>query len=680
MILGKTPISEVHSIGPAYAARLKKLDIYTVEHLIYHFPFRYDDFSKIAQIVNITLGEKLSIVGNVWQIKNIRIRSGKFITKAIVADQTSIIEVIWFNQPYLTKTIKAGTPISLSGKVEAEGTKLKMISPTYELIHNRQDQSERPLQQPLHTGRLVPIYPETEYVSSKWLRSKIALLLPEYLKAEKDFLPEEIKKRYSLINLETALGQIHFPKNLDEVTEARQRLSFDELLLIQLTTLKRRLHWKANKTAPMMQIDINKVEELTKSLPFMLTDAQDRVIKEILDDLRKPTPANRLLQGDVGSGKTVVAAVASFISFTNGFTTLLAAPTEILTFQHQKTLKAVLGKYGIKVGIWTGSKKEQGDIICGTHALLHNYHATKPVGLVIVDEQHRFGVAQRGKLFVGHNQKQTPHLLTMTATPIPRTTALTLYGDLDLSVIDEMPQGRKKIATYVVPNNKREAAYQFIEKQILAGHQAFIITPFVEPSETMTSVKAAIEEFAKLKNKFSKGIKLGLLHGRLSSKEKERQINKFKKNQINILVATPVVEVGIDVAGATVMMIESAERFGLAQLHQLRGRVGRGDQQSYCLLFTITKAENSIRRLKSMERVYSGLELAEIDLKIRGPGEVLGLKQSGFTNLKIADLADYSMVASTQTEAKNILESQLLTRYPLFEQKVNSTSIYIQPN
>ncbi len=680
MVLGKTPVSEVYSIGPASAARLKKLDIYTVEDLIYHFPFRYDDFSKIEQIANIIPGEKLSIIGNVWQIKNIRTRSGKFITRALVADQTSTVEVIWFNQPYLTKIIKAGTPISLSGKAEVEGRRLKMISPSYELIRQQQDQLKNFRQQSLHTGRLVAIYPETEHVSSKWLRSKIAILLPAYLGAESDFLPEEVKKRHSLINLADALKQIHFPNNLEEISKARQRLSFDELLLTQLITLRRKLSWKANKTAPPMQVDSNKISRLIQSLPFRLTDAQNTVIKEILTDLKKSTPANRLLQGDVGSGKTVVAAVASYVSFLNGFATLLVAPTEILTFQHQQTLEEVLGQYGIKIGIWTGSKKQQGDIICGTHALLHNYQADKPIGLVIVDEQHRFGVAQRGKLSIGHQQNQTPHFLTMTATPIPRTTALTLYGDLDLSVIDEMPPGRQRVATYVVPGGKREAAYQFIEKQIRAGRQAFIITPFVEPSETMTSVKAAIEEFAKLKSKFSSGVKLGLLHGRLSSKEKERQINKFKNNQINILVSTPVVEVGIDVANATVMMIESAERFGLAQLHQLRGRVGRGEQKSYCLLFTTSKAENSIKRLKSMEKVHLGLKLAEIDLKNRGPGEVFGLKQSGFTNLKIADLSDYTLVANTQAEAKNILKNQLLLRYPLLEQKANAASIYIQPN
>lgn len=692
----QTPIDQLPGVGKYYAYKLKRLEVKTVEDLVYHFPFRYDDFSQIREIEEVrevTPGEKLSVQGVVWQIKNIRTRRGKFLTRATVADQSDTIEVIWFNQPYLTKIIKAGTPISLSGKIEVDGRRLKMLSPSYEIIRHSNSKFQTQISKleidnlkleipTLHTGRLVPIYPETEGLSSKWLRAKIAQILPGYLAIQKDFMPKDIIKHQKLASLADALSQIHFPQNYQQVAKARLRLAFDELFLIQFQAWLRKKSWQEKRTAPKMKIDVQKVDQFVQNLPFTLTFAQKRATKEILADMQKETPANRLLEGDVGSGKTVVAATAAYVANLNGFEVLLAAPTEILAFQHQATLNQILSPYNIKVGIWTGSKKNRGDITCGTHALLSTFKPQKQVGLVVVDEQHRFGVAQRAKLFLSQNSKLTPHLLTMTATPIPRTLALTLYGDLDLSILDEMPQGRQKIATYVVPNFKRNDAYKFIEKQIKESRQAFIITPFVEPSETMTSVRAAVEEFAKLKKVFSPKIKLGLLHGRLKSKEKEETINKFRADKINILVTTPVVEVGIDVANATVMMIESAERFGLAQLHQLRGRVGRGEHKSYCLLFVGSRAPNSFKRLKSMEKIHVGFELSEIDLKMRGPGEIFGLKQSGFINLKIADLSDQETIAKAQAQAKRlVLEDPELKNYPLLAQKLSRLgSDLAQPN
>lgn len=694
----QTPVSKLVGIGEYYSRKLKRLEIETVEDLVYHFPFRYDDFSKISemgQIQNLTPGEKLSFQGVVWQIKNIRTRNGKFITTATIADQSGTVEVIWFNQPYLTKTIKAGTPISLSGKVELEGKRLKMLSPSYEVIRNQplvtRNEGENSLKtndwkqtttETIHTGRLVPVYPETEGVSSKWLRAKIARILPQYLKTQKDFMPPETLQRQKLTKLASALTKIHFPQTYEDIQEAQKRLSFDELFLIQFLSARRKKEWGLTKIAPKIKINTEKIGQLVKSLPFQLTDAQKRTVKEILSDLAKEMPANRLLEGDVGSGKTIVAAIAAYSVVINGFETLVAAPTEILAFQHQKTLEQVLSPFNIKVGIWTGSKKDKGDITCGTHALLSTFQPERQVGLVVVDEQHRFGVAQRAKLFLDLSVKLTPHLLTMTATPIPRTLALTLYGDLELSVLDQMPQGRQRISTFVVPNFKRADAYKFIEKEVLTKRQAFVITPFVEPSETMTSVRAAKDEFEKLKEKFSPKVKLGLLHGRLKSKEKEAIITRFKKNLINTLVATPVVEVGIDIPNATIMMIESAERFGLAQLHQLRGRVGRGEHKSYCLLFTDSTAPNSLKRLKSMEKIHVGFELAEIDLKMRGPGEVFGLKQSGFVNLKIADITDQTAVARAQSEAKRLVEADSsLKNHPLLREKIKSQELdFIQPN
>lgn len=685
----QTPIDQLAGIGKYYAYKLKKLEIETVEDLIYHFPFRYDDYSQVSEIGGIReVGQKISVQGVVWQIKNIRTRSGKFVTTATVSDQSGTVEVIWFNQPYLTKNIKAGTPISLSGKIEIGTKRYKMVSPQYEVLRTGMETGSDPargsfVQGPtLHTGRLVPIYPETEGVTSKWLRAKIAKILPEYLKIQKDFMPKEIITRQKLIDLDSALSKIHFPENFDEVKAARSRLSFDELFQVQFLSILRKKSWHEKRTSPKMKIDKDKIGKFIKNLPFKLTSAQIRATKEILADLQKETPANRLLEGDVGSGKTVVAATAAYVAYLNSFDVLVAAPTEILTFQHQKTLEVLLAPYKIAVGIWTGSKKQKANITCGTHALLSTFKADRQIGLVVVDEQHRFGVAQRAKLFLTHNSELTPHLLTMTATPIPRTLALTLYGDLDLSVLDEMPLGRQKISTFVVPNFKRKDAYKFIESEVLSGRQAFILTPFVEPSETMASVKAATIEFEKLKSTFSKKVKLGLLHGRLKSKEKEEIINKFKANKIQILVTTPVVEVGIDIPNATIMMIESAERFGLAQLHQLRGRVGRGKHKSYCFLFTDSQSETSIKRLKSMEKIHVGFELAQIDLKMRGPGEVFGFRQSGFANLKLADLSDEVLISKAQTEAKIIVEKDpKLKSYPLLAQKINALELeYSQPN
>jgi len=688
-----TPIENLPGVGTYYARKLKKLEIKTLEDLIYHFPFRYDDFSQISTISNIVPGEKISVQGVIWQIKNIRTRRGKFVTVATIADQSSTIEVIWFNQPYLTKTLKAGLPVSLSGKVQLDGNRPKLVSPSYEII--RSTVNREPLtvnQNTIHTGRLVPIYPETEGLSSKWLRTEIAKFLPIYKQNSKDFLPKNIIENQKFESLNSALQKIHFPEKYDDVISARERLGFDEIFITQLMSQLRKKEWQQRSTAPKMHINKNKLTKFANNLPFTLTTAQKRAMREIFNNLESQRPTNRLLEGDVGSGKTVVAAAAALVAYDNGLDTLFAAPTEILTFQHQNTLDSILKPLGIKVGIWTASKKQKGDITCGTHALLTSFKPERQIGLVIVDEQHRFGVAQRAKLFLSQNSPQkrgspkaaklTPHLLTMTATPIPRTLALTLYGDLDLSILDEMPKGRQKIATFVVPNFKRNDAYGFIEKEVKGGRQAFILTPFVEPSETMATVKSATQEFENLKTKFPKKIKLGLLHGRLKSKDKEKIIKDFKNNKIQILVATPVVEVGIDIPNATIMLIESAERFGLAQLHQLRGRVGRSEHKSYCFLFTDSRAENSIKRLKSMEKIHVGFELADLDLKMRGAGEIFGLTQSGFFNFKVADLSNQKLISTAQAEARKIIDSDPnLKKYPQLSTKLSTLNLqYSQPN
>ncbi len=672
-------VQHLPGIGKQHATRLEKLGIKTLSDLIYHFPFRYDDFSKIHKIDEASQGEVITIQGVVWQIKNVRTRTGKFLTNAQISDESGLLDVIWFNQPYLTKNIRPGTPISLSGKIDKEGPRPKLISPTYEILKSNTVQTNP---ETIHTGRLVSIYPETEGLTSKWLRSIIKNFLPILKNTLEDYLPPNITENQTLIPVGDALQKIHFPQNFKDVQEARKRLAFDELFLTQLLSQIRRIEWHEQKTAPCIKTDNDMLTKFKNTLPFKLTDAQNKAISQLLQDISSPVPTNRLLEGDVGSGKTVVAATGCLMAFANGFDSLFAAPTEILTFQHYKTLTQLLRPFGAKVGIWTSSKKEQGNVVCGTHALLSSFRAKREVGFVVVDEQHRFGVAQRAQLFMTHSKSLTPHLLTMTATPIPRTLALTLYGDLDLSVLDEMPLGRQKIATFVVPNTKRGDCYKFTEQQVAKKNQAFIVTPFVEPSESMQTVKSATEEFEKLTKIFSKNVKLGLLHGKLKSKEKEKIINNFKSGKIDILVATPVVEVGIDVAGTTIIIIESAERFGLAQLHQLRGRVGRNDQKSYCFLFTDSNDEQAQKRLKSMEKVHVGFELAEIDLKMRGSGQLFGLKQSGFESFKIADLSDLTLVSAAQKEARELItKDRDLKDHPKILLKVNALRDQLsQPN
>lgn len=647
----KVPLSKLTGIGLTYAKRLEYLGLFTLEDLINHFPFRYDDFSNISSALEAKVGEKVTLQGEIWSIKNIYTRSRKVLTQAIFNDGTSPIVLTWFNSSWLTKQIAVGDRLQVSGKLTKYKSKLSIMAPAWEKITSVAVQT-------VHTGRLVPVYPETYGVSSKWLRTKISQILPKIQIT--DPLPPSI--RGSLLPLKEALNKIHFPQSWVDVEKARDRLGFDELFYIQLATQKVRADWQQKPTVEAFKINEGKLKGFTDKLPFKLTDAQIRVTGEIISDLKKTKAMNRLVQGEVGSGKTVVAAEAAYLAHLNNLKTLYMAPTEILAFQHFDTLSGLLNPFGIKVGIYTGSKKKADgmDVFVGTHALLSDKLLKEEVGLVIIDEQQRFGVQQRSLL---RSKAKVPHFLTMTATPIPRTVALTLYGDLDLSIIDQMPVGRKPVKTYLVPSNKRADAYKFIEKKVKEGDSVYIITPLIEQSETFATVKAAIVEFEKLKLKVFPKLKLGLLHGRLKSKEKEQVINDFKNRKIDILVSTSVVEVGMDIQSATVMVIEGAERFGLAQLHQLRGRVGRGEKESFCLLFSEDKESTS--RLKNLERLYDGLKLAELDLKIRGSGEIFGTRQAGRFELKIASLSDLALIEKTRAAAKKILEDDpSLDKYP----------------
>lgn len=679
----KTPTKEAGRVYKMYARRLEKLGIQTIEDFLYHIPFRYEDYSTISKISQVQPGEIVTIQGTIAEIKNQYTRRFRTIQKTKVEDETGAIEVTWFNQPFLVKTLKVGERVSLSGKIELFAGKPALQSPEYEIING----------ETIHTGRLVPVYPETRGVSSKWLRRQIATILQNQTQNIFEYLPDSIIGVHDLLGLQKALQQIHFPKSLELAQKAKHRLAFDELFLTQLKALLRRKEWEKNIIGVPFQISKfrKNIEKFWEKLPFTLTSAQKRAVKEIFADLASKKPMNRLLEGDVGSGKTVVSAIAMYLAYLNGFQSVLMAPTEILAQQHFNTITSLLNPLGVKVALTTGSIRykvssikyaknknihnttyitQHTDILVGTHALLSEKMNFENLGLVVIDEQQRFGVEQRAII---RAKGKNPHVLIMTATPIPRTVALTLYGDLDLSYLDEMPKGRKIVKTWLVPPERREAAYEWIKKQIAKGDQVFIICPFIEESESLQTVKAATTEFNRLKKDVFPNLTLGILHGKLKSKEKEKVLQEFRNGKIDILVATPVVEVGIDIPNATIILIEAAERFGLAQLHQLRGRVGRSDKQSYCLLFTESKSPYSLKRLKAMETMYVGAELAELDLKLRGAGELYGTKQHGQEELKIANFSDFKLIEATKREAEKIFPK--LSDYPLLGKKLEATTL-----
>lgn len=658
----ETPVEKIPFVGPNYAKKLTKLDIKTVEDLLWHFPFRYDNFQLTSPISSVQPGETVTIKGTVMTASNLFTKTGKKLTQVKFADDSGMIDAIWFNQFYLKNTFAPNTVWQLSGKVNWFSHKVTFISPEYERIGEEKSRN-------IHTGRLVPVYPETSGVSSKWLRRKIAFLLQNGFSHIPEYLPSEMLQRNNLAEISTAVTSIHFPDSTYEVEKAKKRLAFDELFFLQLAAQVRKKRWQTERKGIPLQVDQEKILLFINRLPFTLTAAQDKVTREILQDLEKPVVANRLLEGDVGSGKTVVAGIAMYVAFLNGFQSALMAPTEILAQQHFQTISTLLSPFGVKVKLITASTKytdDDFDVLIGTHSLIYEKVKFKKLALVVIDEQHRFGVQQRAKLW---EKGVNPHLLTMTATPIPRTIALTLYADLDLSYLDEMPKGRQRIKTWVVPNEKRELANNWLKKQIKENaDQCFIICPLIEESETLTTIKAVKAEFKKLKSIFAE-FKLGLLHGRLKSKEKQEVIEKFRQHKLDILVSTPVVEVGIDIPNATIMFIEGADRFGLAQLHQLRGRVGRGEKQSYCFLFSESDKPQALERLKTMEKYFVGSELAEVDLKLRGPGELFGTKQHGFGNLKIASFSDTNLIEKTKKEAVALVQKDLnLSTYPLLKE------------
>lgn len=671
-----TLVQELPRIGPQYQKKLKKLGIKTVRDLLFHFPHRYEDFSEIIPISNIRLKEQICIQGKILEIENNRTWKRRMIlTQALIQDQSGAIKVIWFNQPYLVNALKSGDFVCLAGKLALRKGETYLSNPIHEKIPNPKFQIPNPSL--THTGRLIPVYPETEGLSSKWLRFIIKPLLVGFKNKNLDSLPRKIIKDKKLMPLEKALWQIHFPDSIKLATAAKKRFSFEELFLIQLLILRERMKFAKEKSIAI-PLNLKIIQSFIRKLPFKLTDSQKKSIWQILKDMEKPKPMNRLLEGDVGSGKTIVAAIAALNIAKAGYQTVFMAPTEILSKQHFQNLSQLFKNSHISVGLLTGKEKiknEESDILIGTQALIQDKVKFKKLALVILDEQHRFGVEQRAKLC---RQKDfIPHLLSMTATPIPRTLTLTIYGDLDLSSITELPKGRKKIITKFIAPNKRQEAYDFIRKQVKQGRQVFVICPRIEPSEvkennlSWAEVKAVKEEYEKLSKDIFSDLKVGELHGKMKTEEKEKVIKNFKERKINILVSTSVIEVGIDIPNASLIMIEGAERFGLSQLHQFRGRVGRSEYQSFCFLFTESSAKKTGQRLRALLSSNNGFALAEKDLEIRGPGDFSGIRQWGIPDLSMASLKDIFLVQSSRNTAKEILEEDPeLKKYPLLRERL----------
>jgi len=678
-----TPIEKLTRVGKTTASRLKRLGIFTVLDLLYYFPFRYDDFSQIVKIKDLVPNQTVTIKGKIILINNRRsFRKRMTITEALVEDDSGSIKIIWFNQPFLTKNLKVGDEIFLSGKAEFDNLGLQFISPAYEKITGLGS---------LNTAKIVPIYSLTNNLTQKQLRFLINLALASVALIP-EWLPAEILERNNLFALAAALKELHFPRNFKILEQAQRRLKFDELFLIALQNQLLRQYLSSNP-APQIKFKEKEIKKFVENLVFQLTADQKKAAWQILLDLEQVKPMNRLLEGDVGSGKTIVAALAILNAALNGYQAVLMAPTEILAKQHYNSLIKFFKNFKIKIALLTHSEKilnqaenlnkqevldkiksGEVDLIIGTHALIQDEVEYKNLGLIIVDEQHRFGVEQRKKIKDKNKGQKLPHFLSMTATPIPRSLALILYGDLDLSMIKEMPKGRKKIITRLISEQNRVNAYQFIRQEIKSGRQVFVICPLIDPSDKL-GVKSVTEEFKKLDKEIFPDLKIGLLHGKLKAKEKEEIMKDFKANKIKILVSTSVIEVGIDIPNATIMMIEGAERFGLAQLHQFRGRVGRGEHQSYCFLFTANGAPKTLERLEALVKSNDGFALAEYDLQFRGPGEVYGTRQSGLPDLKIATLNDLGLINLTKQEAKEFLENNNLANFPLLKAKLEQVKM-----
>lgn len=678
---------------------LAEMGIESVADLLQYFPRSHADFSDVAAISEIRAGESATVAGRLSFIKMNRISGGRWLIRGqlVAAEdaprfeaepdaahgtlldfapraEPASLDLVWFNQPYVARALKSGDEIVVTGKVSRLGRRHQMLVSSFENFSGELR----------HTGRLIPIYRSHGKVSSKWLREKIFDLL-RHADAAPELLPDSILRQFQFPARGAAIRQMHFPDSPESLKIARQRLAFEELFVLQLSALTRKLDWSiaAAGRAPAIHATEKLRAEFAAALPFRFTRAQELAAEEICHDLAKSTPMNRLLEGDVGSGKTAVAALAIFLAARAGQQAALLAPTEILAQQHFRSVLKLLHPLGIRAELLTGSTTEKSkteitgrlgagqlDLIVGTHALLEERVQFQKLGLAVIDEQHRFGVEQRLALQKG----SSPHVLNMTATPIPRTLALAIFGDQDVSIIDELPPGRQEILTRIVPAEKRLDAYRWMDDQIGQGRQVFVVCPLVDESDA-SGAKSAKAEFDRLQKTDFQHRRIGLLHGKMKPKEKEAVMADFSAGALDILVSTSVIEVGIDVPNATIMLIEGAERFGLAQLHQFRGRVGRGQYKSYCFLFPSEDGFEELERLQALEKVKDGFELAEIDLRLRGPGEFFGTRQSGLPDLKVANLSDQNLLRATRELAEEMLANDpQLSQQPELQRAVEKVN------
>jgi len=698
-----TELIKIDGIGPKFIPKLARLNIKTVKDLLWHFPFRYDDFSKVIPIAELKPNQPATIQGTVKKIGLRRtFRQKLVLVEAIIVDDTGGVRALWFNQAYLLKVLKVGMRANFAGKIIESKKDLYLSNPVYEITSSYGISSAN--SGPRHTAGLIPVYPETRGVSSKLLRYILKPILTSIPLIE-DFLPKEVLIKNVLPDINSALKKIHFPLRAIDAEVAKKRFAFENLFLLQLNNLKLKSQL-AQEKSESIPVDQDFLSKLLAELPFVLTESQKEVLREVLSDIQRSRPMNRLLQGDVGSGKTVIAAIAAILAAKNGQQTAILAPTEVLAQQHYRTITKLFKGFEKEIEILTGGSKgkkslnekiESGEtkIIIGTHAIIQKTVKFKNLALVIVDEQHRFGVEQRAVLLRSEKNSQVliPHLLSMSATPIPRTLALTIFGDLDLSIINELPAGRKPIITKVVSPSKRPDAYGFIKEQILKGRQAFVICPRIEPGtkdeeerkvlsesqQKLLDLKSVKEEFERLSKNIFPDLKIAMLHGKLKNTEKENIMKDFQDKKYDILVSTSVIEVGVDVPNASIMMIEGADRFGLAQLYQFRGRVGRSEHQSYCLLFTDSDSTSTQYRLDSLLTAKNGFELAEKDLQLRGPGQFLGKEQTGLPDIAMDALKNIELVKAAKSSAEELLSNDpdfsknplLAERFKEFHQNIH---------
>ncbi len=680
--LKEIPIRYVKGIGPKRAKLFNKIGIQSLEDLLYYFPRRYEDRTNFISISKLQEGQIHTIKAEVLakgEHRSFR-RRGFSIIEVAVADETGKISCVWFNQPYLKDYFKVGSTLILYGKIERWGNRLQMNSPDFEIVSQEAEE-------PLNIGRIVPVYSLPEGITQRNFRKLVKSALDEYLPKVNDFLPYDIRSRNNLSNLALSLLNIHFPENPDMQKQAYERLAFEEFFLFQLPLVLRKLR-KKERRGISHKVEGELVNNFISGLTFKLTLSQQKVIAEIKSDMAKAQPMQRLLQGDVGSGKTVVAAIAALTAIQGGYQAAFMVPTEILAKQHFEKLKT---EKPLNIELLTSSlnKKEKEkiyqeikegkiDLVIGTHALLEENVRFKKLGLVVIDEQHKFGVGQRALL---PGKGFNPDVLIMTATPIPRTLAITLYGDLDISIIKELPPGRLPVKTSHFSQEEKSKAYAIVKHEIIQGKQGYIIYPVIEESYAL-DIAGAEKTYAELRSGEFKKFNLGLIHGRLKQEKQDELMLKFKNKELDILVATTVLEVGIDIPNATCMLIEHAERFGLSQLHQLRGRIGRGREESFCILISDARTPEASARLKAMIQYNDGFRIAEEDLKIRGPGEFFGARQHGLTELKIANpLTQMQLLKRARDEAirllnsdprlearpNSLLKEKLLQRFPEYE-------------